>query len=225
MPELSRTMVVALLAALLATGAVAQDAGQAEDAPAEPAEGEQPAPLSNEEALGLSMGEEESQIGQTYTKEEHGEWEVRCVRTEDGNDPCQLYQLLQDQDDNNVAEISIFPLPPGGQAVAGATVVTPLETLLPAQLGLRVDSGEVKRYPFRTCSAIGCFSNIGFTADEVVRFRRGASATLTIRPARAPDETVDLTLSLSGFTAGYESVAAANAAVLEQQQEQQQQQQ
>jgi invasion protein IalB len=220
MPELSRTTVVALLAALLATGAAAQDASPAQDTPpAEAAEGEQSAPQSNEEALGLSMGEEESQVGHTYTKDAHAEWEVRCVRTEDGNDPCQLYQLLQDQAGNNVAEISIFPLPPGGQAVAGATVITPLETLLPAQLELRVDSGEVKRYPFRTCSAIGCFSNIGFTADEVVRFRRGATATLTIRPARAPDETVDLTLSLAGFTAGYESVAASNAVLMEQQQQ------
>jgi invasion protein IalB len=81
----------------------------------------------------------------------------------------------------------------------------------------------VRRYPFRTCSTVGCFSNVGFTADEIVSFRRGAKATLTVRPARAPDETVDLTISLAGFTAGYEAVAAANAAALEAEQQQQQQ--
>jgi invasion protein IalB len=93
--------------------------------------------------------------------------------------------------------------------------------LLTAQLAMQVDSGEAKRYPFRTCSTIGCFSNIGLTADEVVSFRRGANATLTIRPARAPEETVDLSISLAGFTAGYESVAESNAALMEQELQQQ----
>lgn len=226
MPDMLRITAATLLAALLATGAAAQDAAPAQETPpaeAGQAEGEQVAPETTEEALGLSMGETESQVGQTYTREEHGAWEVRCVQTEDGNDPCQLYQLLQDQNGNNVAEISIFPLPPGGQAVAGATVVTPLETLLTAQIGLSVDTGEMKRYPFRTCSTIGCFSSIGFTADDVVSFRRGANATVTIRPARAPEETVDLTISLAGFTAGYESVAETNAEVMERELEQQQQ--
>ena len=40
-------------------------------------------------------------------------WEQRCVRTEDGADPCQLYQLLKDADGNSVAEISMFSLPEG----------------------------------------------------------------------------------------------------------------
>lgn len=238
MPEITRTMAAAILAALAATAAPAQEAtpetpqtepaqqaapqnegDQAEQTQAAP-EAQQQAPdqpqtaPSQEDAMGLSMGQQDAGVGQTYTREEHGDWEVRCIRTDGGNDPCQLYQLLQDGDGNNVAEISIFPLPEGGQAVAGATIITPLETLLTAQISLRVDSGAVKRYPFSWCSTVGCFSRIGFTADEVSSFRRGAAATLTIRPVAAPDQTVDLKISLSGFTAGYDAVAAANADAL-----------
>lgn len=224
MPEMTRTTVAAMLAALGATGALAQDEAAPQEPPAtqdQDAGGEGEAPgesgadagADEEDALGLSMGNQGPQVGQTYTQEEHGDWDVRCVRTESGNDPCQLYQLLQDQDGNNVAEISLFPLPESnGQAVAGATVITPLETLLTAQIALSVDGSEPKRYPFGWCSSVGCFSRIGFTADEVVRFRRGAEATLTIRPVAAPDQTVDLGISLAGFTAGYEAVAEANAA-------------
>ena len=62
---------------------------------------------------GLSMGEEvgadaESGIGSTYVSAEHGDWEVRCVRAAEGDDPCQLYQLLSDEGGNAVAEISMF---------------------------------------------------------------------------------------------------------------------
>jgi invasion protein IalB len=228
MPDMTRTTVAAALAALLATSAIAQEEAQTpaeptgEAAPAETqgAGAAEEAPAEETGGLGLSMGDEQSQVGRTYTREEHGDWEVRCVHTETGNDPCQLYQLLQDQDGNNVAEISIFPLPPGGEAIAGATIITPLETLLTAQISLRVDSGAAKRYPFSWCSSMGCFSRIGFTADEVLSFRRGASATLTIRPVAAPDQTVDLSISLAGFTAGYEAVAEANADALQQQQQQ-----
>ena len=216
MPKMTRTTVAAMLAALVATGALAQDEGTPEAPAGEEGQTTEDvqADAAEEGALGLSMGDTQPQVGQTYTREEHGDWEVRCVRTEAGSDPCQLYQLLQDQEGNNVAEISIFPLPDGsgGQAVAGATIITPLETLLTAQIALTVDGSEPKRYPFSWCSSVGCFSRVGFTAEEVVRFRRGAEATLTIRPVAAPDETVDLTLSLSGFTAGYEAVAESNAA-------------
>ena len=33
-------------------------------------------------------------VGQAYKKEDFGAWTLRCVRTEEGVDPCQLFQLL-----------------------------------------------------------------------------------------------------------------------------------
>ena len=111
--------------------------------------------------------------------------------------------MLQDQNGNNVAEISIFPLPEGGEAVAGATIVTPLETLLTRQITLSVDGGAAKRYPFTFCAEIGCVSRAGFVQEDVDAFRRGSEAELLIVPVAAPDQTVTLTISLSGFTAGF----------------------
>lgn len=174
---------------------------------------EQPAADGNETSgADLSMGTStEPTVGQTYVREEIGDWSVRCVRTEDGNDPCQLYQLLQDSEGNSVAEVSLFPITDGGPAAAGATIITPLETLLTEQVRIAVDSGPVKQYPFSFCSQIGCFARVGFTEEEVAGFRRGNAATITIIPAAAPTQRVDLTMSLAGFTAGFEAVAAANA--------------
>ena len=155
----------------------------------------------------LNMGEDAStpEIGQTYVRENEGDWEVQCVRVDEGNEePCQMYQLMKDGDGNPVAEVSIFRLPKGGQAVAGATVIVPLETSLQAQLRISVDGGQGKRYPYSFCNPVGCFARIGLTESDVNGFKRGAAATVTIVPFLAPDQKVELNMSLKGFTASFD---------------------
>lgn len=197
--------------------AAAPDPTATPEAPAEaPAEAEPADPASD-----LSLGEPvdaasgEPQVGQPYIREEFGDWSLRCLRTEDGNDPCQLYQLLLDEQGNAVAEISMFPLPGGQEAVAGAAIVAPLETLLTENLTLSVDGANARRYPFTFCNRAGCVARVGFTADEVTQFRLGNAAQLSIVPAAAPDETVELTISLLGFTAGYEAAGQSAPTVPE----------
>ena len=112
---------------------------------------------------GLPIGRPVQDIGATYVAETHGAWEVRCIRAEEGQpEPCQMYQLLRDPGGNPVAEINIFDLPDEGQVIAGATVVTPLETLLPPGLRMRVDDGQWAEYPFAFCQELGCFARQHF---------------------------------------------------------------
>ena len=158
----------------------------------------------------LSLGEDaekDPELGKPYTKKEIGSWEMRCIKTEEEVDPCQMYQLLADGEGAPVAEVSLFRLPDGGQAKAGATVVVPLETALPAQLTLSVDGGKARRYPYAFCNPVGCYVRMGLTDADIGAFKRGKQAVLTIVPALAPDQKVNLTLSLDGFTAGYDEVS------------------
>lgn len=199
------------LALFLPLAATAQDTPAADtpaaDTPA--ADAPQPGPANQ-----FNPGEEvdaDGAPGTDYVIASEGDWEVRCIHTEDGFDPCQLYQLLQDDNGNSVAEFSMVALPDGAEAAAGATIITPLETLLTAQLTMAVDGGKAKRYPFTWCASVGCFSRIGFTAAEVAQLKKGAKAVVTIVPMVAPDQKVNLTVSLAGFTAGYEKMKAANA--------------
>lgn len=202
MPTTLKTIsVLALLA--MAAPLAAQEA---------PAEGETPAAEATPAPGGdISLGQSadagtgEPQVGQPYIREEFGDWGLRCLRTEDGNDPCQLYQLLLDAEGNAVAEISLFPLPEGREALAGATIVAPLETLLTENLTLSVDGADQRQYPFNFCNRAGCVARVGFTAAEVDQFRAGNTAQLSIVPAAAPDQRVTLDISLSGFTAGYQA--------------------
>lgn len=191
------------------TGAETPEAPATEDtAPVDPAPAE---PSPQDPAADLSLGtpvDGEPEVGEPYIRDEFGDWALRCLRAAEGPDPCQLYQLLMDEDDNAVAEISMFPLPDGGQAAAGATIVVPLETLLTEQLTISVDGQAPRRYPFTFCNRAGCVSRVGFTADEVNQFKQGARANLRIVPAAAPDQEVVLDISLIGFTAGYDGTAA-----------------
>ncbi len=162
---------------------------------------------------GLSLGEEvqqaprEPQVGEPYLSEINGDWALRCLKAEEGQaDPCQLYQLINDENGNSVAEISIFPIPNGGRAAAGATIVVPLETLLTEQLTLTIDGANSRRYPFTFCNSAGCVARVGFTQEEVNLFKRGNASNMRLVPAASPDSEVNLTISLTGFTAGYDGL-------------------
>lgn len=188
---------------------LAQEPAPAETAADTPVETAPPDPALPDLEMGTPVDAGPVE-GQPYIREVFGDWSLRCVKLAEGPEPCELYQLLLDADLNPVAEISMFPLPPGGQAAAGANIVAPLETLLTEQLTLSVDGGTPRRYPFSFCNSAGCIARVGFSAEDVLAFKRGSAATLRIVPAVAPDEEVVLTISLLGFTAGfdYDPVAA-----------------
>ena len=153
----------------------------------------------------IAFNEMEPKPGQQYLQEVFNDWALRCLKVEDGEDPCQMYQLLSDADGNAIAEIAIVSLSSSGEAIAGATIVAPLETSLNEQITLRVDGGQARRFPFDFCNAGGCVTRVGLTEADMALFQRGATATLSMVPAAAPDQIVTVTMSLSGFTAAYKS--------------------
>ena len=101
-------------------------------------------------------------VGQTYVLDTSGDWDIRCVRAPEGQqDNCTMFQLLRQANGNPIAEISVAPLPAGGDAVTGATLITPLGTLLQRGLLISVDGAEAKTYPFSYCTNVGCFARAG----------------------------------------------------------------
>ncbi|WP_347309855.1 invasion associated locus B family protein [Defluviimonas sp. SAOS-178_SWC] len=198
MPAPTRSLIL-ILALAAATPALAQET----TAPAAP----DTAATAPADVTAATNG-----VGEPYVAETFDAWQLRCVRTEDGSDPCQLYQLLKDKEtDKPISEISIVALPDGGEAVAGATVITPLETLLTQQLNITVDGGATKRYPFTFCADVGCVARVGFTTEDIDSFRKGKIARISVVPVADPTRTVDVDISLKGFTAGFEAVTKATA--------------
>ncbi len=190
------------LAALMALGTPAlaqtttdEPAGTTTEAPA----GESVLDMGNPVAEGPKLGER-------YSKAKYGDWDMACIKIDADVDPCSLLQILRDEDGNAVAEMSLFRLEDGGQAVAGATIIVPLETLLPSQLTVSVDGAPGKRYSYSFCNPIGCVAQIGLTQADIDAFKKGSKAMVSLVPAPAPDQVVTLPMSLVGFTAGYDVV-------------------
>ena len=46
------------------------------------------------EGLSLGLAVTTPEIGQPYIAERIGDWNLRCIRTRDGNDPCELTQII-----------------------------------------------------------------------------------------------------------------------------------
>ena len=154
-----------------------------------------------------------AEMGGVYLAESFDGWQLRCVKKEAGGDPCQLYQLLNDETGNPVSEISFFVLPEGSKAVMGATVLAPLETLLTANLRIGVDEGTAKIYPFSYCTVNGCVAKVGFTAEDVAAMQAGTEGVMTVVPAAAPKKTVAIKIALNGFTAGHQALVDAAAKI------------
>ncbi|SDE94277.1 invasion associated locus B family protein [Rhodobacter capsulatus] len=141
-----------------------------------------------------------------YVKTTEGDWKVQCIRVESGDEPCEMFQLLTDKDGNKVASISVLGLPKGKEAVAGATIATPLESALTAGVTLQIDTQKPITLPYSFCSQVGCFSNVVLKAEELDLFKKGKKIAMTIVPMRAPDQKVELEISLKGFSAAWDAM-------------------
>jgi invasion protein IalB len=137
------------------------------------------------------------------TTEKFGDWEKRCIPS---TGACVINFLARDTEQNPVAEINIQKLPSGSQAIAGATVISPLGTLLTSGIRVQVDGGRALQYPFIWCTQQGCFSRFGLTKESLDSFKFGAIATITIFALANQDTPVLLNISLNGFTAAYDSL-------------------
>ena len=148
------------------------------------------------------------ELGETYKKADYGSWSLRCVRTNSEIDPCELFQILRNSSGSPVVEFTMLDFKPNASVIAGANVITPLETQLTSQLIVKIGDEAPQSYPFAFCLQIGCVARVGLTKTDLKKYKESKSATVTIVPANAPDSPQNLSLSLSGFTAGYFALIA-----------------
>lgn len=152
-------------------------------------------------------------VGALYFREDFSDWRLRCQKTADGNDPCQLHQYLLDSTGDIVAQVTVFNLnEPQGVAIAAANVTVPLETALREGIRMKIDDKQAKAYPFAYCDSVGCHARLGFTAVELKWLQDGAVAQVRMVPYAGNRDPLVLDLSLSGFTAGYTAVTDNNTA-------------
>lgn len=160
--------------------------------------------------------EETAEVGQFYEKSEHGDWRVRCIRAQLGKeDLCEMYVVVVTPDKQPVSEFTLTRISDQKEAVALATVRTPLEVLLPPGIEIQIDGKPAGRIPYIACTPRYCQSEIRLRAKDVSAFKRGAKATLKVVVLSEPPQPIDLNVSLSGFTAAFDSLPEATVAPAE----------
>lgn len=184
-------------AALLGSAVFAQDTATETQTPAE-----------TDQATGsdLDLGQSGPRVGEQFVKEESGDWSVSCIKAETGDDPCAMVQILNGAQGEPLAEITVGKLPAGGAAVAWANVIVPLETLLQAQLAISIDGAPRKLYNYHHCVPVGCVAQLGLTQGDIDSMKAGTKAVISLVPARAPDQILNMDLSLSGFTSAFDGL-------------------
>lgn len=161
-------------------------------------------------ASSIAASAEAAQPGQAYEKETFGDWQMRCLKTELEADPCELFQELKNQQGTAISQVT-FSAVEAKDVTAIATVMMPLETDLLQGLTMQIDTGKEQKIPFATCVPMGCMARIALTDADLTLFKRGNAAKMSVVPFLAPPEAKEnVSLSLSGFTAGMDAVTAQN---------------
>ena len=159
--------------------------------------------LKAEEADSLSIDDtimSEPQKTEPYIKERFENWSLKCIKTVNSIERCEANQIIFNQKQQPVAEISIIKLPKGQVAAAAATIIVPLETILSEGLVLAIQELEPKKYQFKFCNSLGCYSQIGLTDDEVEALKRKEKASIFLKHISSGDQQIVIPMSLDGFT-------------------------
>ena len=163
-----------------------------------------------QEASGLSLGKPLETIrepGEIYLAGNKGDWNVRCVTANPGEiDKCEIQQLLFLNENSPIADISIFKLPEGERAVAAANVMVPLETLLTKKFRFAFSEESVKEFPYSFCNQNGCLVRMGLLEEDIEAMKQGSSSELSITHISSPEASINLSLSLNGFTAAFDII-------------------
>jgi invasion protein IalB len=166
--------------------------------------------LVAQEASGLSLGKPLETIrepGEIYLAGNKGDWNVRCITGNPGEiDKCEIQQLLFLNGNTPVADISIFKLPDGERAIAAANVMVPLETLLTKKFRFAFSEASVKEFPYSFCNKNGCLVRMGLLEEDIEAMKKGSSSELSITHISSPEASINLSLSLSGFTAAFDII-------------------
>jgi invasion protein IalB len=159
--------------------------------------------INAQDAESLSI--DDSMTGETqqiepYVKERIKDWNLKCIEPINSIERCEANQIIFNQKQQPVAEISIFKLPQGQVATAAATIIVPLETVLIEGLVLAIQDLEPKKYQFKFCNSLGCYSQIGLTNKEIEALKSKGKASIFLKHLSSGDQQIAIPISLSGFT-------------------------
>ncbi len=150
-------------------------------------------------ALLVPVGGQAAEDGQKFK-----DWIMRCEKpNETAPEQCHIFQNAKDKDSGrDIAQLAIGRVPDSKAALV--IVSLPLGVFLPPGIQLQIDQKEPMRVPIEVCDPNGCRAGFPLTDELAAAFKAGQQLTLSVQDPAGNKASVPF--SLSGFTAGYNSL-------------------
>jgi invasion protein IalB len=186
-----RWFAAALIAGAAGLGAPWALAQQSQEVPpAQEASPTQQAQPSGEVPPGLEVTERQFQ-----------DWLLRCGRSEQGPEVCELQQQRTDNEGRTVMAVAVGTVP--GTSDLGLLIILPLGILLPPGVSLTVDGGAETPLQVERCERQGCRIEMLMEPPLLNRLKAGREAKVFFE-AYDPEgqlQRLGVPISLLGFTA------------------------
>lgn len=148
----------------------------------------------------------------------YGDWKLRCYKFKDGKKFCELLQLVANGAKDGkkkhmllIAKADIVPIKEKDGKTATKTrmlLLSPLGTLLPARLAIKLDGEKPVTAPFIVCIPDGCTADLTLEGELLDKFKKGKKMQVTYK--RINNQPVTASVSLNGFGAGLQALAEKN---------------
>ena len=84
--------------------------------------------------------------------------------------------------------------------------MVPLETLLTKKFSIAFSEGVVKEFNYSFCNQNGCLVRMGLLQEDIEAMKKGSSSELSITHISNPEASINLSLSLDGFSAAFDAI-------------------
>ncbi|MCC7274716.1 MAG: invasion associated locus B family protein [Alphaproteobacteria bacterium] len=159
------------------------------------------APADAQETRSRRHGQKKTEAPGVAT-ERIDDWMLRCEPQAAGQAArqCEMVQLLSAKDGKRDLLLMRLAYPPAEKG-ALALIVVPLDVLLPAGLGLRIDQREPVAVAIRHCEPSGCVAPWRPSSEEVAALAAGKELLVLLRNREG--KQLGLPVSLKGFAAAH----------------------
>jgi invasion protein IalB len=130
-------------------------------------------------------------------------WRLACPAASQKTMPCVISNdLIETKTGKKVAQLAIVPAKSGSVLV----VTAPFDVLLTAGMGLVLDGGKPRAYPYVTCNNAGCIAQIPF--DDALRSEMRSAKQGKLLFGNLDRKTVAVMFSLDGFARADDAIKA-----------------
>jgi invasion protein IalB len=148
----------------------------------------------------------ETQAPPEMTERQFQDWVLRCGRSQQGPEVCEMQQLRTDDEGRTVMAVAIGTAP--GRSEVGLLIMLPLGILLPAGVTLQVDGGAEVPLQVDWCERQGCRIEMAVEAALLNRLKAGREAKVFFEAfdPEGQQQRLGIPISLLGFTAALDEL-------------------